>query len=201
MKAIIATLLFLLVISCKKEESVHGELEGYAIDAVSKDSVAGVDLSIWVDDNPHSTVYTYKKIVATTKTNENGYYRIKFELPSYDVRIAISSTHPNYENQVDLGPTTRLSGDRLLNMKVLIYPLSWTKFHIKNVPPFLDSDSVRFQGMYTLKGKIDTTVIFQSAIYINNTSFLWYGSANGASFTEMVTACNPFDTCIVNIDF
>lgn len=201
MKAIVAVLLLLLIISCKKDESVYGEIQGYAIDAVSQDSVSGVYINIWVDDDPHSTFYTFEKIVATTQTDENGYYRVRFELPSYDVRIAVSGTHPKFQDQNDLGPETRLTSDRVLNLEVPMYPFSWTKFHIKNVPPFLDSDSVRFQGMYTLKGKIDTTVIFQSAIYINNTSFLWYGSANGASFTEMVTACNPFDTCVVNIDF
>jgi len=185
---------------CKKvknlEEITPTYIEGYVVNSITGDSVAGALVELWEDDKGGSVLLeNFDTKLATFYTNDNGYYKFNFScsnLKYYGI-IAFKEYYTNYN-------TLGVFSCNKITMSINLTPFSWLKIHLKNINPFNENDSIYYHYYFSLVGDdIDTTLYRQFSSDVTQVD-KWDVTKNGITTTHAaINSCTPLDTCSLNI--
>lgn len=198
---------------------------GYTINAATGDTIKNVKIRLCADDHGGSTALKdFEQILDSTFSNSNGYYRFTLRCTPN-----IPLQHEGYRNyavepmgqHLYKNPDMNLSYfdcnniDNQNNLDVIVIPLTWVKVHIKNEQPTSKEDSIFFFGplddrsyqnppswRFPLKGRnVDST--FYIALNSTTTPLAYWDITknNNSTRSAAYLACNPLDTCKLNVFF
>lgn len=229
---LLAITLLAILVACKKNEHEPTiekmRVSGYAIDLVSKDSVAGAKVVLKTNmiSSGGSQIKDMLTVVDSTTTDSRGYFTLDFECVSNDENgretlYGLYAEKDRYYKSPSLTIhhfTCRTAGQ--MDFKPYLQPLNWLRVNIKNTMNPQPSDSIFYDGpldyaaqhrsnpyysyahIFGLQGaNIDTTFLITlkgDDSYVH----IWdvYKSGGGVR-NAAFTACPPHDTCELNIEY
>lgn len=194
-------MILLFFSACRKNDKYKAfdtYVDGYILDGISGDSVAGAFVQLWQDDGGGSTKpKNYDRILATTMTDTTGYYRISFKCdPLKTTAIVAKKSLYFYSDEIDMS----MFACGRQGILYTIQPLSWIRVHIKNTLPADGEDSIYFFHNIYFKGLTTDTVFYRQIKTTDVQLDIWDVTKNGTTVRHSAyTGCRPFDTCTLNI--
>lgn len=171
-KFFVLTLLFFLLAQCKKKEENY-TLTGQVINPELNAPVAQIIIELWGTKISSGTVQNQLIKIASTKTDQNGFFSFTFEKAIYSA-IIIKTNKENYfytEKNININ---NLSIKEAYHTIIYVHGIAWIKNIIKNtgsqstndilyykiILPYDDCSSCCSEQMYTFEGVgIDTSWI------------------------------------------
>ena len=142
-------LILCLFSSCEKEEVEKLEvryLEGYVYERSTKEPIANANITLKEDyfgsvflPNPSPQI-----AVHTTKTDENGFYRLEFEDTGDFSKIRVDKDgYGYYDDDVSIYEGIK-NDEKIISNNTYLVRKAWLKIHFKNINPIDSNDGLNY---------------------------------------------------------